>query len=362
MVDVNVGVIGVSSASSWGREGHLPAVQAVEGLRLAAIATRDQHSADDIAESLGIERAFGDPIALINDPDIHVVTVAAPVPTHHDLITAALRAGKHVVTEWPVGTSTGQTEEIAGIAGRSGLRTAVDLQSRMNPAARRASELLQSGAIGRVLYASVLSTTAGFGPAIPAGAKYLEDPAVGMNLATIQTAHTLDFTVRLTGPLDSLAALTTVQYPDISVGDDGTPLRRTVADHVLVQGRLSAGGALSGQIVGGRPPGDTPFRLDIMGEEGTLTLTGGAARGFQAGLLDLALNGEPVRLEPDGRKLSESATNVSYVYAALLEDINNGTDSAPNFSDAVRLAHLIDDLLTSAAETRTVTPTAAWPH
>ena len=361
MTNLNVGIIGVSSEMSWGREAHVPGVQATDGLTLAAIATRDQQSADEIAGSLGVQRGFGDPRDLINDPDIHIVTVATPVPTHHDLITAALQAGKHVVTEWPVGTGTKQTEEIASIAEESGLRTAVDLQSRMNPAAQRASELLQSGAIGRLLYATVLSTTAGFGPAIPDGAQYLEDPAVGMNLTTIQAAHTIDFALRLTGPLASLSALTTVQYPDLTVGDDATPLRRTVPDHVLVQGRLDAGGALTVQIVGGRSPGDTPFRIDLVGEDGTLTLTGGALRGFQAGLLNLTLNDEPVQLAQDNRGLSESATNVSYVYAALLDDINHGTDTAPNFSHAVQLSHLIDDLLTSADEERALMPTAAWP-
>lgn len=361
VTELNVGIIGVSSEMSWGREAHVPAVQAVDGLKLAAIATRDQQSANEIASSLGVERGFGNPLDMINDPGIHIVTVATPVPTHYDLITAALRAGKGVVTEWPIGTGTEQTEKIASIAEQSGVRTAVNLQSRLNPATQRASELLESGAIGRILYATVLSTTAGFGPVVPDAARYLEDPDVGMNLATIQAAHTIDFALRLTGPLASLSAIATIQYPDLEVGDDATPLRRTVPDHVLMQGRLSAGGALTVQVVGGRPPGDTPFRIDIVGEAGTLALTGGAVRGFQAGLLNLTMNGVSVRLPQDDRDLAESAVNVSYVYAALLDDINHGTTTAPNFSHAVQLSHLIDDLLTSAYTCRALTPTAAWP-
>lgn len=362
MSTLNVGIVGVSNEQSWGREAHVPGVQAVDGLTLAAVATRDQQSADEIASSLGVRRGYGDPLDLIADPDIDIVTVATPVPTHHGLIIAALRAGKHVVTEWPVGTGTEQTEEIALIAEESGLCTAVDLQSRMNPAAARAEELITSGTIGRILTATVYSTTAGFGRHIPEAGRTLEDPAVAMNLTTIQTAHTIDFALRLTGPLTSLSALTTVQYPDLTVGDDETPLHRTGPDHVLVQGRLDGGGALAVQVVGGRPPGDTPFRMDIIGEAGTLTLTGGAARGFQAGLLSLTLNGEPVEAEHDRLELSESATNVSHVYAALHHDIVNGTHTAPDFSHAVQLSHLIDDLRTAADQQRTISPTAAWPN
>lgn len=361
MSTLNVGIIGVSSEQSWGREAHVPSVLAVDGLTLAAIATRDQDSADKLAASIGAERGFGNPLDLIADPDIDIVTVATPVPTHHDLILAALRAGKHVITEWPVGTDTAQTEEIAAVAESSGVCTAVDLQSRLNPAAVRASDLLQSGAIGRVLSATVFSTTAGFGLRIPDSARSLEDPAVGMNLTTIQAAHTIDFALRLTGPLSSLAALQTIQYPELIVGADGISMHRTVADHVLLQCRLQDGGALAVQVVGGRPPGDTPFRMDIIGEDGTLTLTGGAARGFQAGVLRLDLNGAPVPLKKESWDVSESATNVSHVYAALRDDIIDGTRTAPNFGHAVQLSHLIDDLLASNVDNRTVTPSAAWP-
>jgi predicted dehydrogenase len=183
-----------------------------------------------------------------------------------------------------------------------------------------------------------------------------------MNLSTIQTAHTLDFAIRLAGRLTSLAALMTIQYPDLEVGDPPTPGHRVVPDHVLVHGRLSGGGALAVQVAGGRPADDTPFRMDLVGEDGVLTLTGGAPRGFQSGLLSLALNGR--RIDVDGGEtagLPASAVNVAGVYAALRDDIRHHTSTAPNFDDAVRLSHLIDDLHTSAAGQRTVTPSADWP-
>jgi len=291
---LKVGIVGVSAERGWAREGHVPAVQALAGLELAAVATRDQRTADAAAATFGAARAYGTPADLIADPDLDIVTVAAPVPTHHDLIMAALAAGKHVLTEWPVGTSTAQTQEIAARSGGSGLRTAVDLQSRMNPAALRALELVKTGEIGRIISATVCSTTAAFGRRIPEAARYLEDPASAMNLSTIQTAHTLDFAIRLAGALTSLAALTTIQYPDLEIGDPPAPAHRVVPDHVLVHGRLSAGGALAVQVAGGRPADDTPFRMDIVGEDGVLALTGGAPRGFQSGVLNLALNGQPI--------------------------------------------------------------------
>ena len=157
-----------------------------------------------------------------------------------------------------------------------------------------------------------------------------------------------------------------MRYRDLTVhgadGDAPETFHRTVPDHVLLQGRFADGGALAIQVVGGRLPGDAPFRLDIQGEHGTLSLDGGGDRGFQAGVMQLRRDGEPVTV-PDtvGGDLPDSVVNVAHVYAALRNDITSGATSTPGFEDAVHLSHLIDDLIKSDAEQSTVTPTDRWP-
>lgn len=362
MTNLRVGIVGVNAERGWARESHVPAVVALDGLELTAVATRSRRTAEAAAAAFGVRRAYGDPADLVADPDVDIVTVAAAVPAHRDLVVAALEAGKHVVTEWPVGTSTAQTEEIAAVATESGRRVAVGLQARMNPAAVRALAMIGSGAIGRVLSATVHSSTAGFGRRVAEGDLPLEEPETGMNLPTIQTAHTVDLAVRLAGRLTSLAALTTTQYPELAVGDPPRPYHRTIPDHLLLHGRLADGGALAVQVVGGRPADDTPFRLDVVGADGVLTLDGGAARGFQSGRLHLSLDHEPVAIdEGETAALPDAVVNVAGVYAALRDDVLSGTSTAPDVGHAVRLSHLVDDVLAAAADGRTATPTAEWP-
>jgi len=356
--DLAVGIIGVSAEGGWARESHVPAVQATDGLRLAAVATRTRATADAAAAAFGVPRAYDDPTQLIADPDIDVVTIAAPVPAHHDLILAALAAGKHVLTEWPVGTCTGQTVQLADAARRSGLHTVVNLQARANPSVTRARELITSGAVGRVLHVSVHSSTAGWGRHIGAGELYLEDPANGMTLATIQTAHTLDVAVLLCGPLASLSALATTQFPQVRVETHMALYARTVADHLLLHGRFADGGALAVQVVGGRPTDDTPFRLTVTGETGEVVLNGGAPRGFQSGRLHLTLDGHLVHVDDPTAGLPDPVANVAGTYAALRDDIRGETHTAPDFTHAVRLSHLVDDLEASAAS---VMRTAEYP-
>ncbi|GAA1458165.1 Gfo/Idh/MocA family oxidoreductase [Williamsia maris] len=327
----------------------MPSVRAIDGLELVAVATRRQDSADAAARAFGAHRAYADPRELIDDPAVDIVTVAASVPAHHDLIVAAAAAGKHVYTEWPVGISTAETEAMVALDAPSLRHSAVGLQARRNPAVVVARDIISSGAVGRTLAVSVLSTTAGFGRSVSTDELYLENPETGMNLATIQAAHTIDLVRHLAGPIDSLSAQTTIQFPVLAV--DGGPgvHQRTVPDHVAAVGRLADSGALTAEIVGGRPADDTPFRLSIVGEKSTLVLRGGAARGFQAGSLVLELDGRTVDL-PDGpvATLPDSVVNVAGIYSALRDDIVNETHTAPGFEDALELNHLMDAIGDSA--------------
>lgn len=58
---LRVGMIGVNAERGWAREGHVPAVQALEGLDLVAVATRHQDSADAAASATGAARATATP-------------------------------------------------------------------------------------------------------------------------------------------------------------------------------------------------------------------------------------------------------------------------------------------------------------
>ena len=366
--ELGIGIIGVgASPQGWGRTAHVPAVEAVDGVRLVAVAATSQESAQAAAEAVGgslgpAPHPYCPPEALIGDPDVDVVAITSPVPTHHDLITAAVDAGKTVLTEWPATPTIAQTLRLAQYTAAAGARVAVGLQARVNPAARRAAQLISGGAIGRILSVNVLATTAGFGPRIAQGAVSLENPQVGMNLVTIQAAHAIDLVLTLAGDLLELSAQTTIQFPELTVDERAESYRRVVADHVLVQGRLAGGGALSVEVAGGRPADRTPFRLDVTGEDGELSLTGGGARGFQAGALQLSHNGQVAAPGADPLSvLPDEVVNVAALYRALRDDLGDGGARGADLGDGVRLAQLINEILTAASTGQRLKPIAVWP-
>jgi predicted dehydrogenase len=297
---------------------------------------------------------------LIRDPDIDIVTVATRVTNHLELVLAAIAAGKHVYCEWPLGRGIEEALEMAEAARIAGVHTAIGLQLRASPAVRHASDLIATGAIGRLLSMNISSTTAGFGPAVAAPFLYLEDPSNFANLVTIQGAHTIDLALALMGAIERLSALATAQYPTIQVGDNREERPRVTFDHLLLQAAAVDGATLAIEVSGGSLF-DMPFRLDAIGDKGVLRIDGGAPRGVQSGRLNLVLNGrsEPVE-EGKLSAMPDPALNVAATYAALRDDILHSTSSVVDFDHAVRLTRMIEDVFASSREGRRL-PAAGWP-
>ncbi len=347
MEPLRVGVIGANPNRGWAKDSHVPALRSLENVELAAVATTSRASADAAAEAFDVRAAYDDPLALITASDIDLVSVCVRVPHHRDLVLAALAAKKHVYCEWPLGRDRGEAAEMAAAARAHEVHVAIGLQAHMNPAARRAAELIVAGAIGRPLTARIYSSTAGFGPHLPATHAYFNKIESGANVITILGGHTLDLAILVLGGIDSLDALTTVQHPTVTLTDTGEQIHRTAPDHLLVQGRMISGCALAVEVAGDRAP-DTPFSFEVVGTDGELLLAGGDPYGFQAGRLTLTLNGQGQRVDDPPDTLPAAAINLAAMYGALARDISRGEHTTPDFDHAVRLTQLLDDVVKSA--------------
>ena len=87
---------------------HIPALQALPEFEIVAVCTSSQASADAAAAHYGVKLAFADPASLAAHPDVDLVTVSVKVPDHYKPVMAAIDAGKHVYSEWPLGRDTGR--------------------------------------------------------------------------------------------------------------------------------------------------------------------------------------------------------------------------------------------------------------
>ena len=51
--ETRVGIIGADTRASWAKVSHVPAINGLPGLKLAAVATRNEQSAAPVAQSVG---------------------------------------------------------------------------------------------------------------------------------------------------------------------------------------------------------------------------------------------------------------------------------------------------------------------
>lgn len=89
---------------------------------------------------------------VIHDPNIDAVVIATPVDTHFDLAMAALEAGKHVLIEKPMTSTSGQSKNLVEMAAKKSRILMVDHTFIYTGAVRKIRELVQKGDLGEVYY------------------------------------------------------------------------------------------------------------------------------------------------------------------------------------------------------------------
>ena len=89
---------------------------------------------------------------MINDPEIDAVVVATPVSSHFELTMAALQAGKHVLVEKPLASTSDQARRLIDEASARKLVLLVDHTFVYTDAVRKIRELIASGQLGEIYY------------------------------------------------------------------------------------------------------------------------------------------------------------------------------------------------------------------
>jgi len=128
----------------------------IEGARrtddadIVAVGSRDAATAQRFADAHGIARAHGSYEALLADADVEAIYIPLPNSLHVDWTLRALRAGKHVLCEKPMGRRPEPVASAFDLAERQGLVLSEAFMWRHNPQALRLRALLDDGAVGDV--------------------------------------------------------------------------------------------------------------------------------------------------------------------------------------------------------------------
>ena len=117
---------------------------------LAAICDRNEALAAELADRYDAPAAEFD--AVLRDPGIDAVAIAAPAADHGRLTRAALEAGKHVFVEKPLALTVAEAEQLCDIAERRDRRLMVGHLLQYHPAFIALRALVREGRLGRLQY------------------------------------------------------------------------------------------------------------------------------------------------------------------------------------------------------------------
>jgi predicted dehydrogenase len=125
-------------------------MQHVENAKVAAVAARNQTSADEFAQRHGIHKTYEGYAALYADPDVDAVYIATPHTLHLQNASDALRAGKAVMCEKPITVSADECRALIEVAEDTESYLMEAMWTWFLPAIQQAKNWVDAGRIGQL--------------------------------------------------------------------------------------------------------------------------------------------------------------------------------------------------------------------
>lgn len=117
--------------------------------KLVALCDRDPHVLSKFQAQYGdLFRYYSDSDSLLADPEIDAVFVTTPHYDHVPISIAALKAGKHLICDKPIGVYTKNVGELLKTAEISDRVFSMMHNQRTNPVFRKIREMIQDGELG----------------------------------------------------------------------------------------------------------------------------------------------------------------------------------------------------------------------
>lgn len=142
-MSVNIGIIG---HGFMGHE-HEKMLVNMPGIRVVGISDIDKEQLQDVQAGL---KRYKSNEALMNDPEVQTVLIAANNNQHHDLVIQAAKAGKDIICEKPVAMNTDELKDMMKAVKECGVRFTVHHQRRLDKDYRVMKKIYDSGTLGDI--------------------------------------------------------------------------------------------------------------------------------------------------------------------------------------------------------------------
>jgi predicted dehydrogenase len=131
---------------------HIDAVRRLGNVEVVGLAGSSLASAQKRARELGVGRAYADYRQLLADPAVQVVHNTTPNHLHREISLAALRAGKHVISDKPLASNLQESRELHEAARDAGVAHVVTFNYRSHALVQQARAMIAKGKLGAPVF------------------------------------------------------------------------------------------------------------------------------------------------------------------------------------------------------------------
>lgn len=148
MKKVRWGIIGCGGIAD---RRTLPGMMLAKNSLPVAVMDADLAVAERVKEKYGADYAFDNYEALLALPEIDAVYIASPVFAHKEQALAAVKAGKHILLEKPLGLTLADSIEIIETCEAAGVKLGVGLMMRYHAYHQAIKKVIAEGKIGDIV-------------------------------------------------------------------------------------------------------------------------------------------------------------------------------------------------------------------
>ena len=152
--------IGIIGAGGNTRAKHIPEFKKISGVEVSVVCNRTMESSQRVAKEFGLPFATTSARDIIESPDIDAICIGTWPNMHAKLAVAALRAGKHVLTEARMARNLAEAEMMLEESQQRANLVAQIVPAPMSlPFDATIIELLQRGTLGPIREVLLTATT-----------------------------------------------------------------------------------------------------------------------------------------------------------------------------------------------------------
>ena len=337
--------------------------------KLAAIAGRSEAKVREAARRYGFAKAYTDWRAMLDDPEVQVFDNAGPNDLHAEPNIAAAQAGKHVISEKPLGRNAEECKLMWEAVKKARVKHQVAFNYRFVPAVRLIRNLIDAGKLGRIYHFRAAYLQEWIASEDFPMVWRLESKHAGSGALGDLGSHVVDLARYLVGEPKSLMARTEtfikqrkdargkMQKVDVDDAFQAIVEYRNGAVGTLEASRFCPGRKNSNTFEINAEKGSVRFNLEAMNELEVFWKDGERdTQGFTKVLVSESYHPFWSHWWPQGHIIGWEHTFV-HEFAHFFEAIVNKTKVAPHaadFEDGYKNAVICDAILASARERKQV--------